>query len=175
MNVFDQRWEHFCRTLIGSGNMVYGLIRVAALERTGIFRPVIFPDRLLMAELSIEGEIHQVNQELWFRRQTAVSSVERQRRTLFGPSVPLAAQVLALLMHLRYLHPALKAARSQAGDRRRAPWRSMLTFARFELQRKWVKLRLKRQALPAAAPPKAERAPTARTDDPRTGGTQLTG
>ena len=77
----------FVRTLrrMVAGDMVYGLFRVDALERCGVFRDVLLPDRLLLAELSLEGTLVQVPRVLW-RRQVTVSSeptLARQRRTLF--------------------------------------------------------------------------------------------
>lgn len=79
------RWEHTCRSLIGAGNMVYGLIRRPALERAGVFRNVLLPDRLLAVELSLQGQIRQVPRVLWYRRELTPSSIRRQRSTLFGP------------------------------------------------------------------------------------------
>jgi hypothetical protein len=79
------RWAHFCDEGVGSGDMVYGLMRLAALRRAGIFRPVLRPDRLLVAELSLQGRIRQVPEVLWFRRQSEGTSVERQRTTLMRP------------------------------------------------------------------------------------------
>lgn len=77
----QERWNAFCRA-VGSGDMVYGLIRVAALRRAGIFRTVLRPDRLLMAELTLHGRVRQVPEPLWFRRQSHVTSVARQTATL---------------------------------------------------------------------------------------------
>jgi hypothetical protein len=79
------RWSRFCREGIGSGDMVYGLIDIAALRAAGIFRPVLRPDRLLIAELSLHGQFRQVSDVLWFRRDSEGTSVERQRHTLFLP------------------------------------------------------------------------------------------
>jgi hypothetical protein len=62
--------------------MVYGLIRVGALRRAGVFRRVLRPDRLLMTELTLQGTILQVPEVLWFRRQSNGTSVERQRTSL---------------------------------------------------------------------------------------------
>jgi glycosyltransferase involved in cell wall biosynthesis len=78
----DARWRHFCSEGVGSGDMVYGLIRMRALRRAGVFRDVLRPDRLLMAELTLQGRIRQVTEALWFRRQSNGTSVERQRTTL---------------------------------------------------------------------------------------------
>jgi glycosyltransferase involved in cell wall biosynthesis len=79
------RWSHFCREGIGSGDMVYGLVDIEALRAAGIFRPVLRPDRLLIAELSLYGQIRQVPEVLWFRRDSEGTSVDRQRHTLFLP------------------------------------------------------------------------------------------
>ncbi|OFW16897.1 MAG: hypothetical protein A3H29_11640 [Acidobacteria bacterium RIFCSPLOWO2_02_FULL_67_21] len=79
------RWRYFCREGVGAGDMVYGLIRMEALRRAGIFRPVLRPDRLLVAELTLQGRIRQVPDVLWFRRQSAAASVERQGTTLLLP------------------------------------------------------------------------------------------
>jgi glycosyltransferase involved in cell wall biosynthesis len=77
------RWSRFCREGIGSGDMVYGLMDVAALRRAGVFRPVLRPDRLLIAELTLQGQFRQVPEVLWFRRDSEGTSVDRQRHTLF--------------------------------------------------------------------------------------------
>jgi glycosyltransferase involved in cell wall biosynthesis len=76
------RWKHFCVEGVGSGDMVYGLMRIDALRKAGIFRRVLRPDRLLMAELTLHGRIRQVPEVLWFRRQSSGTSVARQRSTL---------------------------------------------------------------------------------------------
>jgi glycosyltransferase involved in cell wall biosynthesis len=76
-----QRWNAFCSS-VGAGDMVYGLIRIAALRRAGIFRTVLRPDRLLLAELTLQGRVRQVPEALWCRRQGSATSVARQRTTL---------------------------------------------------------------------------------------------
>lgn len=80
-----ERWHYFCRHGVGAGDMVYGLIRTDALRKAGIFRKVLRPDRLLMAELTLQGRIRQVPEILWFRRQSNGTSVQRQRHTLVLP------------------------------------------------------------------------------------------
>jgi glycosyltransferase involved in cell wall biosynthesis len=79
------RWRHFCIEGVGSGDMVYGLMRIDALRKAGIFRRVLRPDRLLMAEMTLYGRIRQVPEVLWFRRQSNGTSVERQLSTLVLP------------------------------------------------------------------------------------------
>jgi hypothetical protein len=85
----SERWRRFCWSGFGSGDMVYGLMRMRALEAAGIFRPVLNPDRLLIAELSRQGEIHQVHEPLWSRRQSDGASVARQSTSLFAGATPL--------------------------------------------------------------------------------------
>lgn len=82
------RWREFCRRGVGSGDMVYGLMRVSALRAAGIFREVMNPDRLLIAELTLQGPIAQVQEPLWVRRRSAVASIARQRTTLIAGQPP---------------------------------------------------------------------------------------
>src|SRR5688500_9210116 len=80
------RWRLFTRSdAVAAGDMVYGLMRADAARRAGIFREVLCPDRLLIAELTLQGQIRQVPEILWFRRQFGTGSIERQRSTLFAP------------------------------------------------------------------------------------------
>lgn len=76
------RWNYFCTHGVGAGDMVYGLIRMDALRKSGVFRTVLRPDRLLVAELTLHGRIRQVPEALWYRRQSSGTSIERQRHTL---------------------------------------------------------------------------------------------
>ena len=81
-----ERWRLLNRSnAVAAGDMVYGLMRVAAVREAGVFREVLCPDRLLVAELTLQGQIRQVPRTLWYRRQFAAGSVERQRFTLFAP------------------------------------------------------------------------------------------
>jgi glycosyltransferase involved in cell wall biosynthesis len=80
-----ERWARFCADGAASGDVVYGLMRLDALDRAGIFRTVLRPDRLLVAEMSLHGEIRQVPAVLWFRRHFAETSISRQRQTLVLP------------------------------------------------------------------------------------------
>jgi hypothetical protein len=83
-----ERWRQFCWAGFGSGDMVYGLMRMRALEAAGTFRPVLNPDRLLIAELSRQGGIRQVDEPLWYRRQSGAASVTRQAASLFADKTP---------------------------------------------------------------------------------------
>jgi glycosyltransferase involved in cell wall biosynthesis len=83
-----ERFRLFSWSGFGSGDMVYGLMRLAALEAAGVFRPVLNPDRLLIAELTLLGQIRQVPEPLWSRRQARVASVARQNVSLFAGEKP---------------------------------------------------------------------------------------
>lgn len=76
------RWRHMCHAAVGAGDMVYGVMRVSALVKAGIFRRVLRPDRLLIAELMLYGGVRQVPEALWFRRESSGASVDRQRHSL---------------------------------------------------------------------------------------------
>ena len=76
------RWRHMCHASVGAGDMVYGLMRIDALAKAGVFRRVLRPDRLLIAELTLYGRFRQVPEVLWYRRESNGSSVDRQRHTL---------------------------------------------------------------------------------------------
>jgi glycosyltransferase involved in cell wall biosynthesis len=76
------RWRHMCHAAVAAGDMIYGLIRISALVNAGIFRRVLRPDRLLIAELVLIGGVRQVPEALWFRRESNGASVDRQRHTL---------------------------------------------------------------------------------------------
>jgi len=88
---------------VGAGDMVYGLMRIEALRRAGVFRPVIQPDRLLMVELALAGSFAQVPEALWFRRQPAQASVEKQPTTLFASGAPSDLRQPVWLQHSRVL------------------------------------------------------------------------
>jgi glycosyltransferase involved in cell wall biosynthesis len=88
----------------GAGDMVYGLMRADALERAGVFRPVIQPDRLLMVEMAIAGTFAQVPEVLWLRRQPATASVTKQLKTLFvDGEAPAGLWLPAWIQHSRVL------------------------------------------------------------------------
>ena len=101
----DARWTRFNRSdAVAAGDIVYGLMRTEAARAAGIFRYVLCPDRLLIAELTLRGEIRQVPEVLWYRRQFAAGSIERQRSTLFAPGTqPPSRFTPPWYMHARSL------------------------------------------------------------------------
>ena len=75
---------------MSAGNMVYGLFRIEPLERAGVYRKILVPDRLLFTELALYGQFKQVPQVLWFRRWYGrVFSLGRQRKSFFPGGRPL--------------------------------------------------------------------------------------
>lgn len=99
------RWRRLSRSdSLAAGDAVYGLMRAEAVRRAGVFRGVLSPDRLLIAELSLQGQIRQVPEVLWCRRQFAEGSVGRQRDSLFAPGAPRpSARTPAWYLHARSL------------------------------------------------------------------------
>lgn len=96
------RWSRLWRGLVGmsAGNMVYGLFRAELLERAGVYRQILVPDRLLFTELALYGQFTQVPQVLWFRRWYGrVFSLDRQRRNFFVGGRPLYAYVPWWISH----------------------------------------------------------------------------
>jgi glycosyltransferase involved in cell wall biosynthesis len=113
----DKRVRSTCTKIEGSGNMVYGLMRAAALERCGVFPYCIMPDRLLMMKLSIHGAFKQIEEYLWYRRYCVVKCknpsvdydqmVKSQKKTLFNDTgapwhsdCPVIAQAIGIVHHV---------------------------------------------------------------------------
>ena len=80
-----------------AGSMVYGLFRIDALRKAGIFRNLLMPDRLLLAEISLYGQIRCISELLWYRRYRF--HTEKQRTRLFADRVPLHAYLPWWLVH----------------------------------------------------------------------------
>jgi len=78
-----ERVKAVCERGHGFGNMIYGLIRAEALRRADIFPRVVWPDVILCLRLVLQGDIHQVEEELWYRRRTGRFSIPRQKKSLF--------------------------------------------------------------------------------------------
>jgi hypothetical protein len=130
------RWRRFCHDGVGSGDMVYGLMRIAALRRAGTFRRVLRPDRLLLTELTLQGGIRQVPEVLWFRRQSDGTSVERQTKTLVLPGdEPPGFNTPPWLQHTLVLWRQYAAAPTPPVALPRRQWLGML--ARFQITYGW--------------------------------------
>ncbi len=58
--------------------MIYGLIRSSVLRQTSIMVPVISPDYLLLAELSLEGTFVQIPEVLFYTRRNRLGESQRE-------------------------------------------------------------------------------------------------
>ncbi len=95
------RFHNLHRAGKGFGNMVYGLMRSDAMERAGVFREVLAPDRLVVLEVGLQGEIHVLPEVLRWRRATAKYSKSRQQVILFKPgdAPPFNSHLNTRLVH----------------------------------------------------------------------------
>lgn len=85
---------------MSAGNMVYGVYRVSALEQAGVFRYSLLPDRLLLTELSVYGDLRQVPERLFYRRVTSPPSIERQRASFWPDGAPHWTRAPWYLQHM---------------------------------------------------------------------------
>ena len=88
---------------VTAGNAIYGLFRAAALERAGVFAPVLMPDRHILLALSLLGGFRQVDEYLWYREVSPAFSQHRQRPTLFAGAAPLHSYLPRDLQHAAML------------------------------------------------------------------------
>jgi glycosyltransferase involved in cell wall biosynthesis len=106
--IHDRR-DRLARSVSGmsAGNMVYGLFRVEALRRAGVFRTVLLPDRLVLSELAVQGEFRQVREVLWQRRFVRKATHGRQRASFFPRRAPLYSYLPWWMMHTASLFERL--------------------------------------------------------------------
>jgi glycosyltransferase involved in cell wall biosynthesis len=86
-------------TGITAGNGIYGLFRANALERVGVFRPVLLPDRQVLEALSLLGTFRHVPEILWHREVAGAFSYGRQRQMFFPGRAPVHTYLPAALQH----------------------------------------------------------------------------
>ena len=84
-----ERWRRFCWSGFGSGDMVYGLMRMRALEAAGIFRPVLNPDRTADRR-AYAGRVRSARlpSRSGTRRQSGGASVDASGTSLFAGRAP---------------------------------------------------------------------------------------
>jgi glycosyltransferase involved in cell wall biosynthesis len=89
----DDRVRWVAGELRGAGELVYGLMRRTAVDRSGPFPVAMLADRLFLVRLAAEGEFRQVRERLWYRRFRAGVRMTnaRQRRAAFPDGAPLSA------------------------------------------------------------------------------------
>jgi glycosyltransferase involved in cell wall biosynthesis len=71
-------------------NAVFGLIRASVLEKSSLIGPYASSDRVLLAELALRGNLHQIPDYLFFRRDHPLTSTRvhpsvRSYGTWFDP------------------------------------------------------------------------------------------
>jgi glycosyltransferase involved in cell wall biosynthesis len=113
-----------------AGDMVYGLFRREALARAGVLPRVTFPDRLLLAELSLQGEFVYVPRALRYRRITARATLSRQRAGSFPGRVPTYARLPWWLLHTAAFAWSVTVQRAAPGSGRSTGARLAATHAR---------------------------------------------
>jgi hypothetical protein len=112
---------------ISAGNMVYGVYRAQALERAGVMRRVLLPDRLLLVEVSVIGQLRQVPERLFYRRVTGAPSIPRQRAAFWPDGAPLYSHLPWSWQHIGSL--AWTLLRPGSGDERGLAVRSRIVAA----------------------------------------------
>ena len=92
---------------IAPGNMIYGLMRVEALENAGVLPWHLMPDRLILVVLSLYGSLICVPDYLWYRRYRGLASLERQVRASFPKKVPPYVRLPWWLAHASHIFAKL--------------------------------------------------------------------
>jgi glycosyltransferase involved in cell wall biosynthesis len=125
-----------CRQAQGFGNMVYGLMRARALRQAGVFPRVMWPDVILCLRLALLGDLHQVEEKLWYRRRTDRFSMPRQKKSLFANRGPWYFKLPWPLVNAWMLTRRLPGA---TGSDSATPRRLRILLAAAYLQRWWSK------------------------------------
>jgi hypothetical protein len=86
-------------TAMTAGNGIYGLFRARSLERAGVLRPVLLPDRQVLEALALLGTFRHVPEILWYREVAGAFSYRRQRQMFFPGRPPAHTYLPAALQH----------------------------------------------------------------------------
>jgi glycosyltransferase involved in cell wall biosynthesis len=97
-----------------AGDMVYGVYRREPMRRAGVIRRLLLPDRLLLTELSVQGEFLYVPRALRYRRITGRATLARQRASLFRGRAPAYARLPWWFVHMSAFAWAITAGGSGA-------------------------------------------------------------
>jgi glycosyltransferase involved in cell wall biosynthesis len=124
------------------GTVIYGLFRSDSVERTGVYRRVLLPDLLLLAEIAAVGPLKEVREPLWFSRAKASQAAPariRQRAILFVGRTPAHARLPWPLVHAGVLLWALGVQGNGVLPRRAAPGvaHSHLKLFRYAVALSW--------------------------------------
>jgi len=124
------RRSHLC-------NPIFGLMRTAALKRTALIGSFVSSDMVLLGELTLHGEFHEVPEALFFRRDHPKGSVHArpayyQRIAWFDPSKAGTLQLTHWHWLLAYLR-SIRRAPIEAAEKRRC-YRTMVKWAGWNLR-----------------------------------------
>lgn len=84
--------EEFCTP-------IFGLIRAEVLERTGLHRNFYSSDKVLIAELSLHGRFHRVDEFLFYRRCHEEQSTTMSTRARAKWAIPSASALVPFQAH----------------------------------------------------------------------------
>jgi glycosyltransferase involved in cell wall biosynthesis len=93
-----QRMRHAALNM-PAGDVIYGLMRIEALEAAGVFRHLLTPDRQVLLALSMLGQFKQVPEVLWYREIQRGFDIARQREVFFTEGAPLYVYLPSHLQH----------------------------------------------------------------------------
>ena len=111
-------WPERCARM-RAGDMVYGVYRREPMRRAGVIRRLLLPDRLLLTELSVQGEFVYVPRALRYRRITG----PRNARPPAREPVPGRRAGVHQAAVVARAHRRLRAGRSPAERQLRKPAR----------------------------------------------------
>jgi len=140
-------------------NAVFGIVPTEALRQTRLLAPFVGSDEVLLAELSLLGEIWEVPERLFLRRLHAQRSLEafpdpRDRTSWFDPSIHKQWTLPRTRILLADLHSVLALPLSFRTRRKATPallraylsrwWKLMIREAQMEASRLPKRLRTRR-------------------------------
>jgi glycosyltransferase involved in cell wall biosynthesis len=132
------RLEAFARRG-AAGDMIYGLFRREALEHAE-FRPVVGPDKLMLAELALAGEFRQAAEILWYRRYAHKVTTRRQRKAFFPDEVPASGRLPWPVSHGLTLRQTLQNGSPAAAQIEPARAKQLVReYVLFAYRRRWRK------------------------------------
>jgi len=76
-----KRFRNYLFRRAAMWNAIYGLIRVSELKKTPLYGQYLNPDMVLLGEFILRGEIHQIPERLFFRRNHPQQSWRAHRST----------------------------------------------------------------------------------------------
>jgi hypothetical protein len=100
------------------------------MQHSGVIRTLLLPDRLLLAELSVQGEFLYVPRALRYRRITGRATLARQRASLFRDRPPAYTRLPWWFVHTAVFARAITTGGSGAALERSTRARLIAAHAR---------------------------------------------